>query len=155
MLLSVRAFSSTLLLKYAWWLDRWLDESRWCAQPPQISTLSERAYDFEPRTLHHLQHQSFQRLWLFYCFELIHPLHQKRAHLEHKSQKIIKITLQKQQMKKHDLINKTRAFVSVSTTLGWLPFFQFVSDVLNIVWGATLYPFAIEITPTDNKRNNS
>ena len=35
------------------WLDRWLDESGWCAQPPQISTLPERAYDFEPRTLHH------------------------------------------------------------------------------------------------------
>jgi len=58
MLLSVRAFSSTLLLKYAWWLDRWLDESRWCAQPPQISTLSERAYDFEPRTLHHIKEPS-------------------------------------------------------------------------------------------------
>ena len=32
------------------WLDGWLDESGWCAQPPQISTLSERAYDFEPRS---------------------------------------------------------------------------------------------------------
>jgi hypothetical protein len=48
----VRAFGSTLLPKYAWWLEGWLDESGWCAQPPQISTLSERAYDFEPRTLH-------------------------------------------------------------------------------------------------------
>ena len=41
------------------WLDRWLDESGWCAQPPQISTLSERAYDFEPRTLHHEKTRRF------------------------------------------------------------------------------------------------
>ena len=49
----VQAFSSTLLRRHAWWLDRWLDESGWCAQPPEISMLSERAYDFGPRTLHH------------------------------------------------------------------------------------------------------
>jgi len=115
---SVRAKSSTLLLKYAWWLDGWLDESEWCAQPPQISTLSERAYDFEPRTLHHPQHQSFQLLWLFYCFETFRPLHQKGAHLEHKSQKFIKITIQNHQTKKHDLINKTLE-IGLSRIVTW------------------------------------
>ena len=35
------------------WLDGWLDERRWCAEPPHFSSLSGCAYGFEPRTLHH------------------------------------------------------------------------------------------------------
>ena len=33
------------------WLDGWLDERRWCAEPPHFSSLSGCAYGFEPRTL--------------------------------------------------------------------------------------------------------